>query len=475
MILVNRGNPDNTDESSRGHTLDLAHRLADYSLSLKLKDVDDATRHQAKGRIIDALGCAMGAFGVEPLTRVRKVASRVKSSRSSTLLGTRERTSPDLAAFVNGFMVRYFDYNDTYLSKEPAHPSDNISACLAVAEAVGSGGEELLASIVVAYELQCRLCDAAELRRRGWDHVNYGLVSTALASSRLMGSGVEMAAQSVNIALNSHIAMRQVRAGELSDWKGASFANAARNGVFAASLAREGLNGPAPIFEGEMGFFRQVSGPFRLNTASFGGSGRRFRLTDTYIKYWPAEYHSQSAVWAALDLRSRVSEITEIKSILIETHEAGYSILGKDREKWRPKTKETADHSLPFIVATALVEGSVTNESYTRARLRSRELLDIVDKTEVKEDPRLTRLYPARGIANRVTVTTRDGRRLSSQVVIPKGHPLNPMRDDEVEEKFARLTRKTLSASRRKKVLDVLWNIEEANEIGGIVSLLAIR
>ena len=247
--------------------MEVSESLARYVLSTSYSALDLRTINETKARVIDALGCAVGAYGERPVVMARRAAAKLRRGGGSTVLGTGSTTSPDLAAFVNGLMVRYFDYNDTYLSKEPAHPSDNLSPCFAVGESEGSSGKDLIAAVVAAYEVQCRLCDAADIRHRGWDHVNYGLVSTSLAASKLMGLDPRKATHSVNIALSGHVAMRQVRAGELSMWKGASFANAARNGVFAAFLAREGMTGPAPVFEGEMGFFRQVSGPFELDVA----------------------------------------------------------------------------------------------------------------------------------------------------------------------------------------------------------------
>ena len=454
--------------------MDLAHRLAEYAADLRFNSLDLETVKAAKARLVDAMGCALGAFAAPPARIGRKLASSVKSSHSSTLLGTRTRTSPDLATFVNGTMIRYFDFNDTYLSKEPAHPSDNFAACLAVAEAVGAGGKELITAAVLAYEIQCRLCDAADIRHRGWDHVNYGLVSTALAASKLMHLDTHSSAEAVNIALNGHIALRQVRAGELSMWKGASFANASRNGVFAALLAQGGMTGPSPIFEGEMGFFNQVSGRFEMDVGNFGGRGGTFKVKETCIKYWPAEYHAQTAVWAAAELHGRVADPEEVESVLVETHEAGFTILAKDREKWRPSTKESADHSLPFMTAAALADGWVENATYSERKIRDTRLLRLVDKVKVVEDPRMTAVYPGGGMPNRVTVKLKNGSVLSKELGIPRGHPANPMTVQEVETKFARMARPRLGARGTRKALEVLWRAEQVDDAGELVKALAM-
>ncbi len=455
--------------------MELAERLAEYVLSTKYQRLDSRTVKEMKAHVIDALGCAIGAYGEKPVAIARKVVAAASGRGPSTIMGTNSGATPDMATFVNGLMVRYFDYNDTYLSKEPAHPSDNLAPCLAVAEAEESTGKEVIAAAVSAYEVQCRLCDAADIRHRGWDHVNYGLVSSSLAAAKLMGLDRERAKHSLNIALNAHIAMRQVRAGELSMWKGASFSNAARNGVFAALLAREGMTGPAPIFEGEMGFFKQVSGQFELDFGGFGGRGGSYRVNDTYVKYWPAEYHAQTAIWAALNVRKKVSDFKKIDSVVVQTHEAGYTILGKDKEKWTPRTKETADHSLPYIVGMALLRGNVDNSTYSEENLRDRANLKFIAKIRVSEDPRLTSMYPARGMPNRVTLVESGGRKVSSQVDVPKGHSRNSMSREEIEAKFTGLTRGYLAKSQATLALKRLWNLDQEKDMGEVVSLLRVK
>jgi 2-methylcitrate dehydratase len=455
--------------------LNLAEKLSEYASGLDYGDLRQSTIKETKRRIVDALGCAMGAFNEPPVRMARKALLQEASGGSSTILGTRAKTAPDVAAFVNGLMIRYFDFNDTYLSKEPAHPSDNLGATLSVAESVGATGKELILATALAYEVQCRLCDSADIRHRGWDHVCYGLVSCALAAGKLMGLSARKMTESVNIALNAHIAMRQVRAGELSMWKGASFSNAARNAVFATRLAKAGMTGPSPIFEGEMGFFKQVSGPFEMDTEDFGGKSGDFKIEETYIKYFPAEYHSQTAVWAALAARKKIGDLREIDSVEIASHEAGYSILGKDPEKWRPKTKETADHSLPYIVGMALLEGKIDNSTYSTGKITDKGTLDFLEKIKVVEDPRLTALYPREGMGNRVTIRLRSGGQVSEEVIIPRGHPRNPMSDAEVETKFRTLTRGKLSQKAGSRVLDKVWNLERMKDAGALFPLLRVN
>src|SRR5881628_489872 len=292
----------------------LAHQLANYACLLRFEDLSCQVVHEVKRRVIDSLGCALGAWNKEPCAIARKVASDFSAKQGSTIIGTNHKAPPDWAAFANGCCIRYFNYNDTYLSKEPAHPSDNISAALSVAESVGASGRELIAAIALAYEVQCRLCDAASIRARGWDHVTYGAFSTALACARLMKLDPKKTRHAVNIAGVACAAMRQSRAGELSHWKGVAFATAARHGVFAVLLAREGMTGPGPIFEGQMGFEKQlgvslgnVAEKFAVPFAK-NGEDTASMILRTSIKFWPAEYHSQSAIEAALFLRNQIGE-----------------------------------------------------------------------------------------------------------------------------------------------------------------------
>ncbi len=448
--------------------------LAYYADALDYSSIPENIVHESNKRIIDSLACGIGGYNSETARISRDLALNANNPKGAILIGTKQRTTADLAAFVNGNMVRYFDYNDTYLSLEPAHPSDNIGPCMAVASERASTGRELILSIALAYEIQCRLCDAADIRHRGWDHVCYGLVSIALAAGRLMGLTQEKLVEAVNVSLNSHITMRQVRAGELSMWKGVSFPNAARNAVFSAMLAEKGMTGPSPIFEGEMGFFKQISGPFSIDIEGFGGRAGSFKIGETYLKFFPAEIHSQSAIWAALEVRKEIGSMDDVASVEIASHEAGYNILGKDPEKWAPSTKETADHSLPYIVARALFDGKIDNSTYTPKKFQDPVILEFLKKVRVIEDKELSRLYPE-AVANRITVVLRSGKTISKQVNYHKGHPKNAMSDEDVENKFRRLTAKQFSKTQAGKVLETIWNLDKVKDVARMLNILAVH
>lgn len=450
-------------------TLPLANRLADYGCRLRFEQLPADTVHEVKRRFIDSLATATGAMNAEAYAIARKCALRVRGEPGAGLFGG-GASSVEWAAFVNGLLIRYLDYNDTYLSLEPAHPSDNLAAVLAVGDMVKIGGPALITASVLAYEIQCRLCDAASLRKHGFDHVVYGALSSCAAACKLLGLDAEKTTHALGLAGVCNVAMRQTRAGELSMWKGCAFANAARNGIFAALLAADGMTGPAPIFEGELGIMKLLTGSFEL-TELGDGSARPFMINQTYIKFWPAEYHSQSAIDAALQLRAEIGDPQRIQSLDIHTFNAAVDIIGKDPEKWRPQTRETADHSLPYCTAVALMDGEVTDAQFAPSRFTDPTLLALVAKIKLHRDAALNERYP-RGIPNRLTVKLNDGRTLVREVEFPRGHAQNPMSDAEVEHKFRSLVEPRYGKERADRILAVCWELEKLKEAGELIRLL---
>jgi 2-methylcitrate dehydratase len=450
------------------HTL--AQRLAEYAVGLDFPVLPAAVVHEVKRRVIDSLGCALGSWDAEPCAIARYVASRYEAKHGATLWGTAHRAPPDWAAFANGCLVRFLDFNDTYLSKEPAHPSDNIPAAMAMAEAASASGRELITAIVLAYEIQCRLCDTASLRARGWDHVTYVTLSTALAAARILRLDVGRTEQAVNIAGVSAGSLRQSRVGELSHWKAATVAHAARRGIFAALLASEGMTGPAPIFEGSMGFEKLVSqAPLEGIVLEPG----RLMIMETSIKFWPAEYHSQSAIHAALALRKEIGDVGEIELVVVRSHDAAVDIIGSEPEKWRPRSRETADHSLPYMVAAALADGEITDRQFAPERYTDPVLLALVQRVKIERDAELSARYPE-AVANIVTVHLRDGRVLTQRMDYPLGHARNPLSDAQLEEKFHSLADPRLGAERANALLRQVWQLDTLADVGTITQSLAL-
>jgi 2-methylcitrate dehydratase len=446
-----------------------AERLITFALETRFADLPPEVVREAKRRLLDTLGCAAAALDEPAPGIARRVAARWRGEPSTVLLGG-GRSTPDWAAFANGAHVRYLDGNDTYLSLEPAHPSDNWAAIWAAGEAAGSSGRDWIAAAAVAYEIHCRLCDAACLRSRGWDHTTYGSISATLAAARLLGLDHGQALHALGIAGTTGTALRLTRTGELSMWKGCAFAFACRNAIFAALLAAEGLTGPSRFFEGDMGFIRQVSGNLTL-----GPLGGRFEsdwmLPRTAIKFVPAEYHSQSAIAAALALRPRIGDPRRIRSIAIDTFRAAVEIIAGDPSRWRPTTRETADHSLPYCTAAALLDGQVGTAQFTPERLADPLLLDLIARTSVAEHFAYTAAYPG-AVPNRVHVTLDDGTTLTEEVLYPPGHERKPLSDEQLAAKFHALADPAIgvdAASRVRALVERLEELDQPHELLGLI------
>ncbi|NOX57592.1 MAG: MmgE/PrpD family protein [Planctomycetes bacterium] len=441
----------------------IGRRIAKWVHQLSYDQLPDKTVHETKRRILDSIATTLGAYHSRPAKVARAVAMAVSDTRAGIVWGTTHSTMPNLAAFANGTMVRYLDYNDTYLSLEPAHPSDNIPAAVAVAQAHGLTGRDAILATVIGYEIQCRLCDAASLRAGGWDHVTYGALSCALLAGKLWGLDEDQLEHVLGLSGVCNITTRQTRTGQISDWKACAFANAARNGVFAANLARRGLTGPNEIFEGPKGLMHQLNIGGVKDGLVLGESGD-FMIDRTYIKFWPAEYHSQSAIDACLQLRPQIEGKT-IEKIHIGSFEAAVSIIGSEPEKLRPTSRETADHSMFYCCAAALTDGDVTLATFDDARLTDKTLLDLIDRTEIVEDAKLNEGYP-KGIPNDVTITCSDGTKVNKRVDFPRGHAENPMTDEEVVTKFHRLADGVIAKGTANRLVDEVMKFDTLDTDG---------
>ena len=457
------------------HGRPLAERLAAYTDALRYADIDAATIEAAKSHVIDTIGCVIAAFEEPPIRICRDVALAVGGG-TSIVIGTNRRTTPDLATFANGAAARYLDLNDVYVARQAGHPSDNIMACLAAAEAERASGTELVTAIVLAYEINCRLLDTFDISGRGWDGVVFSLPAAALAAGKLMKLSTEQLTQAVNIAVNGHIPMGQTRTQVLSDWKGIADAEAGRDAVFATLLARGGLTGPAPVFEGRLGFFRLVSGPVEVDVGKFGGRGISFKVDQCGMKAYPAQVSTQTAILAALDVAKEVRQaggLDGIAAIEVATTRRGYELTGSEPEKWVPQTRDTADHSMPYIVARAMFEGEIANDSYTREKLRDPMILAFMRKISVKEDPTFA-VQRGNAPPTRITATMADGRRITREVDNMPGFPGLPMGRSDVERKFRSNVRKSWPQDRIDGILQALWSLERTEDVSALLGKLVV-
>jgi 2-methylcitrate dehydratase len=448
----------------------LVEQLSAYAANLRYADLPPEVVAQAKRLIVDTVGCALGGHASAPARIARALASEVTSTRPTTIMVSGERSSPELATFANGVMIRYLDFNDGYTSTgESGHPSDSIAAVLAVAEFMKRTGQEAIVAAVLAYEVFCRICDAVDLKPLGWDHVTIGGMASTAAAAKLLGLAEPQIAQAFNLGIAPNIALYQTRIGHVSMWKGCAYANASRNAVFAARLAERGMTGPAPIFEGVGGYFKAVSRtPFEL--ARFGGRGQPFKLMECSIKRFPLGQYSQTVVEAALQVRAEIGPASDIAEIEIETVTTAIRLMAGDPDKWEPATRETADHSMPYTVAVALIYGDVEESHFDDEYLNDPAIRALTRRVKVRASDEADRRMPEAMLC-RLAAVTKSGRRHTAVVEYHRGHYRNPMSDSEVEAKFRKLADKTLARSRTDRLLQSLWHLEDVRDAGEIVRL----
>jgi 2-methylcitrate dehydratase len=404
-------------------------QLAEFAGNLRFDDIPDRVVERSKQLLIDTLACGLGGRGCRAASMGLALTSGVAPEGfAGRVVGSDLVTAADMAAFVNTAMIRYLDYNDFYPG---GHPSDCLGGLLAVSGSRDPSGRQLLTSMVVAYEVYSRLSDAARFRHRGWDQGAAVAAGLSAGLGNLLQLDAVQIGNAIALATVSCVPLRATRAGQLSLWKGAATAQAAREAVFLTGLAEQGMTGPASAFEGRHGVWDMITGPFELQP--FGTDGGGYLLEVVRLKYWPVEYNTQLAVWAALDLRAKVS-VEDIATIEIGTYWSAWHETASEAEKWSPTTRETADHSLPYIFARSLVDGRIGLEAI-EAR------------------------YP-KAIAMQLTATTRSGETIVLDLDSPRGHEDNPMTVDETNDKFMRMAN-TSDAAAVERALEFWWALDD--------------
>jgi 2-methylcitrate dehydratase len=446
----------------------ITKQIARYASSLSFNNLDEATRRAGTQRLIDALGCGLGAYDCEPAQIGRRLyAGETPGKYAGRVLFYGDRLPAESAGFINATMIRNFDFNDRYPG---GHPSDALGPLIGLASATRVDGRRFLAAMSVMYEIFARLSDATQLSQRGWDQGFAISISAAAGVCNLLGLSLQTTANAIGIAASSNMPLRVTRSGELTPWKSVATAYAARNGLFAACLAAEGMTGPGHAFAGRAGLFENVTGPFTL--LDFPTEGGPSLLPRVQLKYWPVETNGQPVVWAALDLR-KVLAISDIHAIEVFANKFTWFEIGSEPEKWDPQTRETADHSLPYIFARAFMDGPITTRSFTADKVLDPALRPLMAKLEVTVDDALEAMLPR--MVLRVTVTTTDGKEHKVEIVDPIGHPDNPMQDKDIEAKFSTMAEPVLGAQRCGRALDALWNVREADDVGALFAMLDLK
>ncbi|KYH31765.1 MmgE/PrpD family protein [Neomoorella mulderi] len=441
--------------------------MADYAYSLTYEDLPESTVRSAKYKWIDSIGCALGAFHAEPCKIVRRLCFDTGNPLTARVIGTLTRTSPEMACFANCVMVRYLDFNDSLRIKDAGHPSDTIPAVLAIGEALHVDGKSLITATALAYEICYRFIAQTPLDKLGWDQTNYIGVGSALAVGKLMGLNKEQLANTAALALTNTVGTYQCRVGELSMWKACSAGMACYQGILAAMMAREGMTGPEEAMEGEYGMMNMVTGKISIEPLS---KGTPFGIEKFMLKKYPVRDSCQMPIDTALELRKKVNP-NEIKSLKVEMFESAMRTAVNRKQLWQPKTRETADHSIPFSIAAALLDGYVTPETFARERFLDQDVLDLLSRMTIEENPEFTKQTPGKRNI-RMEATTYSGEKIvvhNCWTLEDVGREWPP---EQLEAKFEGLARDILTPKQTRDTLDMLWHLEDLDDAARILDNL---
>ncbi|NKE71948.1 MmgE/PrpD family protein [Candidatus Manganitrophus noduliformans] len=437
----------------------LVEQLASFVVNASYENLSDAARQALKIRILDSIGCAIGALDGEPIRLIRAHLEDFGGAERCTLVGG-GRNAPDRAAFYNSALVRYLDFNDSYLAKgETCHPSDNLGSVLAAAEYSDRSGKDLLAALAVAYQVQCRLSDVAPVRDKGFDHTTQGSYAAAAGVARALGLDPTRTAHAVAVSGTAFNALRVTRTGLLSHWKGLAYPNTAFGATHAAFLAMRGITGPLEVFEGNKGFMESIAGRFEIDWSREDLE----RVTRTIIKKYNAEIHSQSAIEGILELkREDPFSPADVERIEIEIFDVAHKIIGggEEGDKTVVQNKEQADHSLQYMMAVALLDDQVLPEQYLPERIERQDVQALLQKITVRPRKDFSERFPDE-MPCRLTVSLRDGRTLIKEKRDYEGFYTRPMQWETVSRKFEQLSKRYADASLRRDIREAVSRIEE--------------
>jgi 2-methylcitrate dehydratase len=448
----------------------LVEQLAAFVERVSYRDLSERAAQDLKIRVLDSIGCAVGALEARPIRYLKEQIEDFDGAGHCTLLGG-GKSAPDRAAFYNGSLVRYLDFNDSYLAKsETCHPSDNLGAVLAASEYAKRRGDHLLTALAVAYQVQCRLSDVAPVRGKGFDHTTQGSYAVAAGVSKALGLDRTRCANAISISGTAFNALRVSRTGALSHWKGMAYPNTAFGCTHAAFLAMRGITGPPEVFEGNKGFMEAIAGRFEIDWMEENLE----RVRETILKKFNAEIHSQSALEAVLELKeANPFGGEEVVRIEIDIFDVAYHIIGggEEGDKTIVRTKEEADHSLPYMIAVAILDGQVMPEQYSPDRIQRQDVQSLLQKVVVRPSEDYSRRFPDE-LPCRITVTLADGRTLVKERKDYEGFRTRPMRWESAVKKFERLSEPYTDQTLRRKIVEAVADLERIG-VSGLTKLLA--
>jgi 2-methylcitrate dehydratase len=437
----------------------LVHELAQFVVRTSFQTLSSSAKQELKIRVLDALGCAIGALEGEPIRMLQEQLDDFGGKSHCTLIGG-GKSAPDLAALYNGALVRYLDFNDSYLAKgETCHPNDNVGAVLAAAEYAKAKGSDFLLALAVAYQVQCRLSDVAPVRSKGFDHTTQGSYAAAAGVSKALGLNVEKTANAIAISGTALNALRVTRTGKLSHWKGLAYPFTGFGATHAAFLALRGITGPPEVFEGNKGFMDSIAGKFEIDWSEENLE----RVTRTIIKKYNAEVHSQSSIEGILNLkREEGFAPADIEKVEVEVFDVAYNIIGggEEGEKKHIRTKEEADHSLPYIIAVAILDGTVMPEQYYPDRIVRTDVQQLLQKVVVKPRDDYSRRFPNE-MPSHLVVHLKDDRVVEKENRDYEGFFTRPMGWERAVQKFNSLTSRYVDANLQKQIVDCISRMED--------------
>ncbi|MGA9446346.1 MAG: MmgE/PrpD family protein, partial [Candidatus Sulfotelmatobacter sp.] len=447
-------------------------KMSRWAAGLQYEHLSQDAIYQAKRFLLDSFGCALGGYQQHDVKIALEVLGEVAGRGPATVIGTGERIDPVSAALANALMIRCMDYNDIYWKQDPSHPSDIFPAALACSERAGSSGKELIVGLVLGHEFEMRFCEAAfpGIRERGWHHATLTAFVSPIVAGRALHLSWEQIQHAIGISASRHCTLGAVTAGKLTMMKNTVDPMATQSGVFAALLAERGYSGPEHVVDGKEGLTHVFGPEWKLNLLT-DGLGDSWRITQCGMKAFPTEALTHTPISAVLDLvKTNDLHPEQVEKIQIRSLARAADILS-DPSKYDPHTRETADHSLPYVIAAALVERKVTPVQFTMEKIMDPKIRAQLKKVEVVADPEIEKVFPAlqRVIVN---MTTTDGRTFSKQLDFPKGDPRNPLTDQEVEEKFGALAEGVLSTGAQKKLKEAIWNLEDSDSIRKLMALM---
>ena len=445
--------------------------MARWATDLSYHDLGEQAIHEAKRYLLDSLGCAFGGYRQEDARIALAVLKEIGGEGNATVIGSGEKTDPVSASLANALMVRVMDYNDIYWQQDPSHPSDIIPAAMACGERVGRNGKDLTVGIVLGHEFEMRLCEAAfpGIRERGWHHATLTAFVSPIVASRMLGLTWEQCQHAIGISASRHCTLGAVTAGKLTMMKNTVDPMATQSGVLAALLAEKGYTGPEHVIDGKEGLAHCYGPEWKLEVL-VDGLGESWRIERCGMKAFPTEALTHAPISAVLDiviandLAPEVVEKVHIRSL------ARAADILADPSKYDPRSKETADHSLPYVIAAAVADRQVTPAQFEQDKIMDPRIREQLNKVEVVADPEIEKLFPK---LQRVIVTihTTDGREFTKQLDYPKGDPRNPLTDQEVEEKFDALAAPVLSDEARKRLKGTVWSLEKVGSVSELMDL----